>query len=111
MTNKAFSLAAACMLGVFVAGPAMSQQPQQPPQQPTQSALCGVRAEIISKLSKDFKEAPMAVGMVDQANVLEIFVSDVGTWTILASRPDGTSCIVSAGEGWDSKTLIAGRDA
>lgn len=109
MTRKALGLIAASLLGIVVAGPAMSQQPTQQPAQ--QSALCGVRTEIISKLSKDFKEAPMAVGMVDQTNVLEIFVSDVGTWTILATRPDGTSCIVSAGEGWDSKTLVTGRDA
>jgi hypothetical protein len=108
MTRKALSFIAASLLGVLAAAPAMSQQTQQPAQQ---SALCGVRTEIISKLSKDFKEAPMAVGMVDQTNVLEIFVSDLGTWTILATRPDGTSCIVSAGEGWDSKTLITGRDA
>ncbi|WP_274626924.1 hypothetical protein [Arvimicrobium flavum] len=101
MARKILSLAAASLAGLVLSFPAAAQQPN----------LCGVRGDIVAKLSKDFRESPMAVGMVDNSAVLEVFVSDTGTWTILATRTDGTSCIVSAGEGWESKTLIAGRDA
>lgn len=105
MTRNIFSFAAVSFAGILLASNAGAQQGSEA------AAMCGVRTEIVSKLSKEFKEAPMAMGMVDQSAVLEIFVSDTGTWTILATRPDGTSCVVSAGEGWESKTLIAGRDA
>jgi len=81
-----FSIALAALVGCAVA-PAIAQEAQDTP-------VCGMRADIVGKLSKDFREAPMAVGLVDQSAVVEIFVSDVGTWTILATRPDGTSCLV-----------------
>jgi hypothetical protein len=103
--TTALSLAAVSLAGILLTSPASSQATTE------QAAMCGVRTEIVTKLSKEFQEAPMATGMVDQSAVLEIFVSDTGTWTILATRPDGTSCVVSAGEGWDSKTMITGRDA
>jgi len=39
--------------------------------------------------------------------VLEIFVSDQGSWTVLASDTKGQSCILSVGEGWDSPSITA----
>lgn len=100
MTRSLFSFAAISVLGLALASSASAQ-----------ASMCGARGQIVDKLAKDFKEAPMAVGMVDKSAVLEIFVSATGTWTILATRTDGTSCIVSAGEGWDSKTMVVGADA
>lgn len=73
--------------------------------------FCGKRTEIVAKLAADFKEKSMAVGRVDESAVVEVFVSTDGTWTILATGTDGNSCVVSAGEGWDSKILIRGEDA
>ena len=73
--------------------------------------LCGVRAEMVSKLSERFQEMPAALGVVDQNAVLEVFVSDNGTWTLLATGTDGKSCVLASGEGWESAPLVAGRDA
>ncbi|MEO4000923.1 hypothetical protein [Mesorhizobium sp. CAU 1732] len=74
-------------------------------------SMCGVRDQVVSELSQQFKETPMAVGQVDGNAVVEIFVSDGGSWTILATGTDGTSCIVSAGEGFESTSLVRGVDA
>lgn len=73
--------------------------------------LCGARNEIVTKLSSHYRELPTAVGMVDKNAVLEIFVSDNGTWTIIATGTDGNSCVLSSGEGWQSTTMVAGKDA
>jgi hypothetical protein len=73
--------------------------------------LCGARNEIVTKLSSHYQEQPTAVGMVDKNAVLEVFVSDNGTWTIIATGTDGNSCVLSSGEGWQSTTLVAGKDA
>lgn len=87
-------------------------QPQTQPQQPQgEGALCGNRDEIVRSLTEQFKESAQAVGVVDKNAVLEIFVSPAGTWTIIATGTDGNSCLVSSGEGWDSKTMVAGYDA
>jgi len=90
---------------------APQMQQQAPVQAQPGGTLCGNRDEIVRSLSEQFKEAPQAVGVVDKNAVLEIFVSPVGTWTIIATGTDGNSCLVSSGEGWDSKTIVAGYDA
>ncbi|MCV0394243.1 MAG: hypothetical protein K5872_14005 [Rhizobiaceae bacterium] len=74
-------------------------------------SMCGDRDDIVESLAKDFKESPMAIGQVDQSAVVEVFVSNEGTWTILATRTDGSSCIVSSGEGWESQSMVIGVDA
>ena len=73
--------------------------------------LCGARVEIVSKLSQHYKEQPSAVGMVDKNAVLEVFVSDTGTWTIIATGTDGNSCVLSSGEGWQATNFVLGKDA
>jgi hypothetical protein len=108
------SIPAAAGVMLMSAIPLQAQNiPQTPNQaQPqTEGALCGNRDEIVRSLTEQFKESPQAVGVVDENAVLEIFVSASGTWTIIATGTDGNSCLVSSGEGWDSKTMVAGYDA
>lgn len=73
--------------------------------------MCSDRTHIVSELEQQFNENVTAVGMVDQNAVVEIFVSDSGSWTILATGTDGKSCIISAGEGWESTQMVRGTDA
>ncbi len=108
MTRIAFAsatIAAALLAGTTVAS---TQEVSQTVAQP---AMCGKRTDIVKELARQYREAPTALGQLGPQTVLEIFVSDTGTFTILATKTDGSSCIVSAGEGWQSKVLVAGRDA
>ena len=73
-------------------------------------SLCGEREQVVAELAQQFDETPMAVGQIDGNAVVEILVSDSGSWTILATGTDGTSCIVSAGEGFESTRLVRGVD-
>ena len=74
-------------------------------------AMCGARNDVLNELAQQFREKPMAVGQIDSNAVLEILVSDTGSWTILATGTDGQSCIVSTGEGFQSTRLVRGGDA
>lgn len=74
-------------------------------------AMCGDRGQMVADLEQQFSEQPMAVGQVDSNAVVEIFVSETGSWTIIATGTDGVSCVVSAGEGFESTTLVRGVDA
>jgi hypothetical protein len=74
-------------------------------------AMCGARNDVLNELAQQFREKPMAVGQIDNNAVLEILVSDTGSWTILATGTDGQSCIVSTGEGFQSTMLVRGVDA
>lgn len=90
--------------------PAQTTEAPLPGADMTGMAMCGERDEVVAELAQVFNEAPMAIGQVDGSAVVEIFASDSGSWTILATSTDGTSCIVSAGEGFESTTLVRGLD-
>ncbi|WP_376702851.1 hypothetical protein RQ479_25525 [Mesorhizobium sp. ISC25] len=68
---------------------------------------CAARADMVKALGEKFHENPRAVGVVNPNVVLEVFVSDKGTWTILASDTKGQSCVISVGEGWESAMTVA----
>jgi len=66
--------------------------------------VCGERAEVIKTLAQSYMEKPSAMGLAAGGGMLEVFSSQNGSWTILITQPTGTSCIVAAGEGWESIT-------
>lgn len=61
---------------------------------------CGERDEFVQKLSQSYGERPSSVGLESKGRILEIFRSDKGSWTILATQASGISCIVAVGESW-----------
>ena len=75
------------------------------------TSVCANRAEMVKSLSDKFKENPAALGQINGSAVVEIFVSDNGTWTILATGTDGKSCVLSAGEGWQINVAALGEGA
>jgi len=81
------------------------------PQPASALDFCANRAELVQSLSDKYKEAPTAVGQIDGTAVIEVFVSDKGSWTILATQTNGTSCVVSAGEGFELNVAALGDGA
>ncbi len=67
----------------------------------SQTLLCGQRASVIGRLAEKYREAPVAIGVTSTGSMVEVLTtSDGTTWTIIMSNPNGTSCLVAAGEGW-----------
>jgi hypothetical protein len=67
---------------------------------------CAQRDDMVKVLAKKYREEPRAVGLAGQSAMIEIFTSKAGTWTILLTRPDRVSCIVSAGDNWEENPPI-----
>ena len=62
---------------------------------------CNQRKEVIGHLAKKYGEVPIAVGVTNKGGLVEVLsTGDGNTWTIIVSTPDGTSCLVAAGEAW-----------
>jgi hypothetical protein len=62
---------------------------------------CVPRKDLGSVLEQRYAEVPVAVGLIDTKTIIEVFAREDGdTWTIVASRADGTSCIIGAGNAW-----------
>lgn len=70
--------------------------------------LCAERGELVKSLAAKFKENPTAVGVINGSAVIEVFVSEKGSWTILATGTDGKSCVLSAGEGFEINVAALG---
>ena len=62
---------------------------------------CAARDEIVGEITQRFKEAPEATGVTPQGMLLEVFVSEARSWTILLTTPQGLSCIAAVGENWE----------
>jgi hypothetical protein len=61
---------------------------------------CGKRTDVVKMLRDTFGETAIAHGLADTGAVAEIFISSKGTWTIVATAPDGTTCMVGSGQSW-----------
>ncbi len=85
------AFAAAAILGV----PETTAQTQAP----AQAQQCDQRARVIGHLAQKYKEAPVAIGVTSTGGMVEVLTTgDGGTWTIILSNPNGTSCLVAAGK-------------
>ncbi len=66
-----------------------------------QTQQCDQRNKVLGHLAQKYKEAPIAVGVTSSGGIVEVLTTGDGeTWTIILSTPNGTSCLVAAGEGW-----------
>jgi len=73
--------------------------------QPARADASGVRFcaghdSITGKLSSKYDEQRSGMGLVGSSGMVELFTADSGTWTIVVTQTDGTSCIVAAGNSW-----------
>ena len=65
-------------------------------------------AGLLKQLSKRFNEQPVALGLTNSGSLIEVLTSDDGsTWTMMISRPNGPSCLIAAGEGWEEMKRAA----
>lgn len=71
---------------------------------------CGTRDAVVGKLTGKYGEAFSGGGLQNAESVFEVWHSEEkGTWTILMTRADGTSCIMAAGTNWrDGLKIPAG---
>ena len=68
----------------------------------TAQTLCGKSGEMLGKLNGIYTETPSGMGLSSNGGVVEILTSPKGyTWTIIITLPNGTSCLVAAGENWE----------
>lgn len=70
---------------------------------------CRDRAGLIERLRQEFGERPAALGMTENGGVVELLVSEEGSWTLLFSFPNGTSCLLATGQGWESNAKPKGQ--
>jgi len=69
---------------------------------PAGGTVCAERDSVVSSLARQFKEAPRELGLASNGTIIELTTTNDGrTWTLLMTRPDGTTCVIAAGEAWE----------
>lgn len=69
---------------------------------------CGPHDSLVGMIGDRFKESQAARGIANGA-LIELFVSQSGTWTMIATTGNGLSCIIAAGEGWEPIEIKPGQ--
>ncbi|MGO4524658.1 hypothetical protein AB4097_07305 [Microvirga sp. 2MCAF35] len=72
---------------------------------------CGPREQLVKLLADQYKEDPVGIGLAQPGQVLEVFASSGGTWTMVMTMPDGKACLIAAGNNWEMVTKIKGNPA
>ena len=83
------------LIATFVAGVAFV------PASAKSQQVCGDRSKIVANLGSDYKEMRSGIGLAASGTVIELFTADSGTWTMLMTAPDGRTCVMGSGEGWE----------
>ena len=63
---------------------------------------CGPRAAVLAQLAGKYGETRHAIGVAANNMVMELFASAKGSWTVSATSPDGSTCLVASGEGFEA---------
>jgi hypothetical protein len=68
---------------------------------PAPAVFCASRAEIAARLAGEYSEALAGGGMQGPQGFVEVWTSvGGGTWSLLMTRPDGSSCVIATGMQW-----------
>jgi hypothetical protein len=93
MTQKLFALSLGFGALIFAA-----QMGHAAPQ-------CGPRAAVLAQLATKYGETRRSMGIAANNMVMELFASpESQSWTITATSPDGSTCLIASGEGYETVT-------
>ena len=64
---------------------------------------CAPRDSVIERLKEKYSERLTGGGVQNAESIIEIWASDkTGSFTVLITHANGTSCVVSSGQNWNT---------
>ncbi len=74
-------------------------------QSPIAEVLCAPSSQLEAKLKGQFGTTRRATGLRNPEEVVEVWTSQNGDWTLVIAYASGRSCIVAMGEHWAETAL------
>lgn len=73
---------------------------------------CATHGAAVATLETQFAERAVGRGLVTRgAAMVELFVAEAGTWTVIATDPEGRTSVVASGKNWFSIAPVTGEPA
>lgn len=63
-------------------------------------SVCGKHVDIVKRLNDGYQEFQSSAGIAANGNLVEVFSSKKGNWTIIFTKPGGMTCLMAVGENW-----------
>ncbi len=77
---------------------------------PSGAPTCDKRPVVMRQLESKYDEKPIAIGIANNGGVVEVLTTPDGrTWTIVITLPNGMTCLVAAGEDWETFPRLPGK--
>ena len=67
---------------------------------------CAPHDALKKSLSGKYKESRKAYGLAGGKRIMEIFVSEKGTWTVIVTNLQGLSCVLAVGDNWEDMPQV-----
>ncbi|MCK0126730.1 hypothetical protein MWU76_20230 [Gelidibacter sp. F2691] len=66
------------------------------------ASRCADRTAVMQRLTETYGETRQSIGLASDRQVVEVFASpESGTWTITVTTPQGVTCLIAAGRGYE----------
>ena len=67
-----------------------------------QEAACFPAPQIAQALLNGHQETPTGLGVAAGGNLMVLYTSPGGSWTVVVENPSGMACLAASGEGWQA---------
>lgn len=67
--------------------------------------VCNEHDFVVKQFKDNLGEAPAARGITEDGWLFELLVSERGSWSVLLTQPDGTSCLVASGSDFEAEKV------
>ncbi len=68
---------------------------------------CNERQSVLERLANKYKESPVASGVTNSGRLVQVLTNARdGNWTLIITTPQGMSCLVTAGQGWQTMEKV-----
>jgi len=93
MMNTLFRMTMGLGLMVLAAQQVSAQNPRN----------CAPRPVVLERLTEEYGESRHSIGLGADNVVVEMFASaNTGSWTIIATLPDGMTCLIASGQSFET---------
>lgn len=63
---------------------------------------CGAHDRMAELLKKHYAEEVRSLGITGDGALIEVYVWETGTWSIMMTTPRGASCLLAEGSDWSA---------